>query len=158
MIFLSFFAENSKNSPKMQKIRRKFAENSENSPKILKICRKFLKKEVFFEALISYRYRIITRKKTSYCIDIISSRKKSYRPGVDGGTGLTPMILTSSSLFDQASSSPSYQLPVSRLGAKKFLRLLVHFPQLIIVSFINPFTHGVICKSCNCSHMANGQS
>merc|ERR1712107_977611 len=38
MIFLSFFAE-----------------NSENSPKILKIRRKFLKKKVFFEALISYR-------------------------------------------------------------------------------------------------------
>merc|ERR1712203_629998 len=32
-----------------------FAENSENSPKILKIRRKFLKKKVFFEALISYR-------------------------------------------------------------------------------------------------------
>merc|ERR1712107_704586 len=38
MIFLSFFSENSK-----------------NSPKILKICRKFLKKKFFFEALISYR-------------------------------------------------------------------------------------------------------
>merc|ERR1712047_153101 len=37
MIFLSFFAENSKKSPKILKIRRKFreiAENSENSPKI----------------------------------------------------------------------------------------------------------------------------
>jgi len=41
MIFLSFFAENSKNSLKILKIRRKFAENSENSPKILKIRRKF---------------------------------------------------------------------------------------------------------------------
>ena len=66
MIFLSFFAENSKNSPKIprkfrkpmnqsrqqQQQRRKFqkfAENSENSPKIR---RKFLKKKVFFEALI----------------------------------------------------------------------------------------------------------
>merc|ERR1719167_1932827 len=59
MIFLSFFAENSKNSPKIPKIRRKFqkfAENSENSPKIR---RKFLKKKVFFSnphiVLISYR-------------------------------------------------------------------------------------------------------
>ena len=82
MIFLSFFAENSKNSPKILKIPRKFrkpmnqsrqqqqqrrkfqkfAENSKNSPKILKIRRKFLKKKVFSEALILYRYRIVSRK------------------------------------------------------------------------------------------------
>ena len=85
--------------------RRKFSENSENSenrwtnvlnnnnnaenskkspkiPKILKICRKFLKKKVFFEALISYRYRIVWRKKPSYRIDIVSSRKKAYRSWV----------------------------------------------------------------------------
>merc|ERR1719422_2677029 len=75
MIFLSFFAENSKNSLKILKIRRKFAENSENSPKILKIRQKFLKKKVFFEALlsyriekktlISYRYRIESKKSLS---------------------------------------------------------------------------------------------
>ena len=41
MIFLSFFAENSKKSPKILKIRRKFAENSENSPKIRRKFRKF---------------------------------------------------------------------------------------------------------------------
>merc|ERR1719270_512476 len=80
MIFLSFFAENSKNSLKILKIRRKFAENSENSPKILKIRQKFLKKKVFFEALISYR--IVSKKKPSYRIDIVSNRKKAYRYSV----------------------------------------------------------------------------
>ena len=48
----------SENSPKFQKIRRnfrKFAEISENSPKIPQ-------KKVFSEALISYRYRIVSRK------------------------------------------------------------------------------------------------
>ena len=54
------------------------ADNSKNSPKILKIRRKFLKKKVFFEALISYRYRIISRKNPN----IVSSRKKAYRPRV----------------------------------------------------------------------------
>ena len=44
---------------------QKFAENSENLPKI---CRKFLKKKVIFEAKISYRYRI--------------ESKKAYRSGV----------------------------------------------------------------------------
>ena len=48
-------------------------------PKILKICRKFLKKKVFFEALISYRYHIVSRKKPYYRIDIVSSQKKAYR-------------------------------------------------------------------------------
>ena len=69
MIFLSFFAENSKNSPKILKIRRKFAENSENSPKILKIRRKFLKKKVFFEALISYRI-VSYREKNPHIVSI----------------------------------------------------------------------------------------
>ena len=68
------FAENSENSPKIRRKFRKFAENSENS---LKIRRKFLKKKVFFEALISYR--IVSRKKPSYRIDIVSNRKKAYR-------------------------------------------------------------------------------
>merc|ERR1712113_1030171 len=95
MIFLSFFAENSKNSPKIprkfrkpmnqsrqqQQQRRKFqkfAENSKNSPKILKIRRKFLKKKVFFEALISYRI-VSYRKKTliSYRYRIESKKSLS---------------------------------------------------------------------------------
>ena len=83
MIFLSFFAENSKNSPKIprkfrkpmnqsrqqQQQRRKFqkfAENSENSPKIR---RKFLKKKVFFEALISYRI-VSYREKNPHIVSI----------------------------------------------------------------------------------------
>ena len=48
----------------------------------MKIRQKFIKKKVFFEALISYRYRIVSRKKPSYRIDIVSSRKKAYRSGV----------------------------------------------------------------------------
>ena len=62
-------AENSENSPKILKIRRKFAENSENSPKILKIRRKFLKKKVFFEALISYRI-VSYREKNPHIVSI----------------------------------------------------------------------------------------
>ena len=42
------------------KILRKFQKFSENSPKFLKIRRKFLKKKVFSEALISYRYEALT--------------------------------------------------------------------------------------------------
>ena len=49
-------------------------ENSKKLPKILKFCQKFLKKKVFFEALISYWYRIVLRKKPSYRSDIVSSR------------------------------------------------------------------------------------
>ena len=49
---------------------QKFAEKSENLPK-------FLKKKVFFKALISYR--IVSRKKPSYRINIVSSQKKAYR-------------------------------------------------------------------------------
>ena len=41
-----------------------------------------IKKKVFFQAKISYRYRIVLRKKAKYCINIVSSRKKSYRSGV----------------------------------------------------------------------------
>ena len=52
MIFLSFFAENSK-----------------KSPKILKIRRKFLKKKVFFEALISYRI-VSYREKNPHIVSI----------------------------------------------------------------------------------------
>ena len=79
MIFLSFFAENSKNSPKILKIRRKFAENS---PKILKIRRKFAENSskrrsslrpkyrivsyrIEKKTLISYRYRIESKKSLS---------------------------------------------------------------------------------------------
>mgnify|MGYP003328900536 CR=1 FL=1 len=46
-----------------------FAENSENSPKILKIRRKFLKKKVFFEALISYRI-VSYREKNPHIVSI----------------------------------------------------------------------------------------
>merc|ERR1711963_809016 len=76
MNFLSFFAENSKNSLKILKIRRKFAENSQNSPKILKIRQKFLKKKVFFEALISYRI-VSYRKKNPHIVSISYRIKKS---------------------------------------------------------------------------------
>ena len=64
--------------PKIQKllrIFRKFSGNSENSQKYLKVCRKYLKKKVFSEAKISYRYRIVSRKKNKYCIDIVSNEK-----------------------------------------------------------------------------------
>ena len=67
-------------SPKILRKFRKFPENSENpwtkvlnnnnnnnnaekSKKSPKIRRKFLKKKVFFETLISYRYCIVSRKK-----------------------------------------------------------------------------------------------
>ena len=89
MIFLSFFAENSKNSPKIprkfrkpmnqsrqqQQQRRKFqkfAENSENSPKIPQ-------KEGLLWGPHIVSYRIVSRKKPSYRIDIVSNRKKAYR-------------------------------------------------------------------------------
>ena len=75
-------AENSENSPKILKIRRKFAENSENSPKILKIRRKFAENSskrrsslrpsyrivsyrIEKKTLISYRYRIESKKSLS---------------------------------------------------------------------------------------------
>ena len=89
MIFLSFFAENSKKSPKILKIRRKFAENSENSPKIRRKFRKFAEnsenspkipqKEGLLWGPHIVSYRIVSRKKPSYRIDIVSNRKKAYR-------------------------------------------------------------------------------
>ena len=74
------FPENSENPwTKVLNNNNNNAENSKNSPKILKICRKFLKKKVFFEALISYRiekktlisyrYRIESKKSLSLFID-----------------------------------------------------------------------------------------
>ena len=73
-------------SPQQQRRKvQKFAEN------LLKVCRKFLKKKVFFEALISYRYRIVSRKKPSYRIDIVSSRKKGLSP--KGGPDEPPILL-----------------------------------------------------------------
>ena len=72
-------------SPQQQQQRRKFqkfAENSEILPKILKICRKFWK---FAENSLKRRsflkpsYRIVSRKKPLYHIDIVSSPKKAYR-------------------------------------------------------------------------------
>ena len=49
-------------SPQQQQQRRKFQKFAENSENLPKIRRKFLKKKVFFEALILYRYRIVSRK------------------------------------------------------------------------------------------------
>ena len=92
VIFSSFFAKNSKNSPKILKIPRKFrkpmnqsrqqqqqrrkfqkfAENSENSPKIPQ-------KEGLLWGPHIVSYRIVSRKKPSYRIDIVSNRKKAYR-------------------------------------------------------------------------------
>ena len=66
VFFRRKFSEKSKNSPEIPKILRKFrkfSENSENSQKFLKIRRKFLKKKVFSEAKILYRYRIVSNKK-----------------------------------------------------------------------------------------------
>ena len=80
------FPENSENPWTKVLNNNNNVENSKKSlkiPKILKIRRKFLKKKVFFEALILYRYRIVSRKKTSYRIDIVSSPKKAYRSGVN---------------------------------------------------------------------------
>ena len=77
------FAENSENpwTKVLNNNNNNNAENSNNSPKIRKFW-KFLKKKVFFEALISYLYRIVSRKKPAYRIDTVSSRKKAYHPGV----------------------------------------------------------------------------
>ena len=71
--------------------RRKFQKIAQNSENFLKMLRKFLKKKVFFEALISYRYRIVSRKKPSYRIDIVSSRKKGLSP--KGGPDEPPILL-----------------------------------------------------------------
>ena len=81
------FSGNSENSPEIPKILRKFrkfAEISENSPKILKIRRKFIKKKVFLWGPDIVSYRIVSRKKPSYRIDIVSSRKKAYRYWMEG--------------------------------------------------------------------------
>ena len=84
---LSFSAENSPKNPKILWKFRKFSgnsENSENSQKFLKICRKFwkftensLKRRSFYEALISYRIE----KKTliSYRYRIESKKSLSLR-------------------------------------------------------------------------------
>ena len=69
------FAENSENSPKILKIRRKFWKFAENSPKILKIRQKFLKKKVFFEALISYRI-VLYREKNPHIVSISNRVEK----------------------------------------------------------------------------------
>ena len=83
VFFRRKFSENSENSPKIPKTHEpKSSTTTTTTPKIPKIRRKFLKKKVFFEALISYRYRIVSRKKPSYRIDIVSSRKKAYRSWV----------------------------------------------------------------------------
>ena len=76
---LSFSAENSPKNPIILWKFRKFSENSENSQKFLKIRRKFIKKKVFLWGPDIVSYRIVSRKKPSYRIDIVSSRKKAYR-------------------------------------------------------------------------------
>ena len=58
---------------------QKIAENSENLPKIR---RKFLKKKVFFEALISHCYHIVSRKNPHIVSISYQVKKKAYRPGV----------------------------------------------------------------------------
>ena len=80
------FAENSENSPKIQKIRRKFWKFAENSPKILKIRWKFAENSskrrsslrpsyrivsyrIEKKTLISYRYRIESKKSLSLLTD-----------------------------------------------------------------------------------------
>ena len=56
-VFFCFF------SPKILKTHEpKSSTTTTITPKIPKICQKYLKKKVFFEALISYRYRILSRK------------------------------------------------------------------------------------------------
>ena len=74
---LSFSVENSPKIPKILRKFRKFRKYFVISENLPKIRQKFLKKKVFFEALISYR--IVSRKKPSYRIDIVSNRKKAYR-------------------------------------------------------------------------------
>jgi len=66
-------------SPQQQQQRRKFQKFAENSENLPKFRWKFLKKKVFFEALvsyriekktlISYRYRIESKKILSLFID-----------------------------------------------------------------------------------------
>ena len=79
------FSGNSENSPEIPEIPKilrkfqKFAEISESSPKILKIRRKFIKIKVFLWGPNIVSYRIVSRKKPSYRIDIVSRRKKAYR-------------------------------------------------------------------------------
>merc|ERR1711872_1024781 len=63
---------------------QKFSENSKNSPKILKIRRKFLKKKVFFEALISYRI-VSYREKNPHIVSIsYRIEKKLIATGCSG--------------------------------------------------------------------------
>ena len=63
------FPENSENPWTKVVNNNNSAENSKNSPKILKIRRKFLKKKVFFEALISYRI-VSYREKNPHIVSI----------------------------------------------------------------------------------------
>ena len=84
---LSFFAENSENSPKIPNT-PKIHRYSENSPKIPK------KKKVFSEANISYRYRIVSRKKAKYRINIVSNEKKRIAQGCSTGWPWKSVALT----------------------------------------------------------------
>ena len=76
------FSENSENSPKIQKTHEPKSSTTTTAPKIPKIRRKFWKfAENSSKRRSSLRpsYRIVSRKKPSYHIDIVSSRKKAYR-------------------------------------------------------------------------------
>ena len=81
------FSENSENSPKIQKTHEPKSSTTTTAPKIPKIRQKFWKfsenspkipqKEGLLWGPHIVSYRIVSRKKPSYRIDIVSSRKKS---------------------------------------------------------------------------------
>ena len=71
------FPENSENPWTKVVNNNNSAENSKNSPKILKIRRKFLKKKVFFEALISYRI-VSYREKNPHIVSISYRIEKKH--------------------------------------------------------------------------------
>merc|ERR1711988_1430083 len=56
------FAENSENSPKILKIRRKFAENSSKRRSSLRPSYRIVSYRIEKKTLISYRYRIESKK------------------------------------------------------------------------------------------------
>ena len=86
------FSENSETSPKIQKTHEPKSSTTTTAPKIPKIRRKFWKfaenspkipqKEGLLWGPHIVSYRIVSRKKPSYRIDIVSNRKKAYRYSV----------------------------------------------------------------------------
>ena len=89
VFFRRKFSENSENSenPWTKVLNNNNNNNAENSENLPKLRRKLLKKRVFFEALILYRYRIVSRKKTliSYRYRIESKKSLLPRGGCDPG-------------------------------------------------------------------------